>query len=108
MKLVELAPIACHDGLVIESYRLLGDRYAARAYLDQLPRDRRVCATINVALALFQRDAGDAAGARQLLESVADRFPLEAPLHRALKSDLSSWPADLQSMIALPVKAAGE
>jgi hypothetical protein len=39
---------------------------------------------------------------------VADRFPADAPLHRALGAPLADWPRDLQSMIASPVRAAGE
>ena len=108
LKLVEIAPIRCNDGLVFESYRLLGERGAARAYLDRLSVERRACPTINVVLALFERDAGNETGARQFLGSVAERFDADAPLQRALTARLDAWPADLQSMIATPVKAAGE
>ncbi len=106
-RLVDVAPIRCNDALVFESYRLLKDREAARAYLTALPLDRRACPAINVVLALFERDAGNDAAARPFLGSVADQYPSSSPLHRALEESLDKWPVDLQSMTAAPVKRVG-
>ena len=107
-RLVRFAPSGWHDAILLESHRLLRDREGAGAYLRELPADRRREPAINVVLALFERDAGNEASARQLLDSVAFRFPGDAPLHRALGESLDRWPGDLQSMIAPPEKAAGE
>jgi len=107
-KLVRLAPTGTHDGFVLECYRLAGDRTAARAYLDGLTRERRMAPAINVALALFERDAGNDPFARQLLGSVAEFFGADAPLRRALDLPLAAWPPDLASMLARPVLAAGQ
>jgi len=106
-RLVDLAPIGCHDGLVFESYRLGRDREGAKAYLAALPIERRDCPDINVVLALFERDAGNAEMARQALESVADRYPPASPVHKAITDSLDRWPADLQSMMATPIKVVG-
>jgi hypothetical protein len=97
-----------YDALVLESYRILADRAAAANYLGGLTADRRSSPTINVVLALFERDAGNELLARQFLASVAGSFPPEAPLQRSIHQNLSRWPSDLQSMIAAPVAAAGE
>ncbi len=107
-KLVELAPFGSNDALVLESYRILGDRPAAADYLSHLSADRRAYPEINVVLALFERDAGHEAMARQFLDSVRDRFAAEVPLQAARFQSLEKWPADLQSMIGPAVKAAGE
>jgi peptidoglycan/LPS O-acetylase OafA/YrhL len=61
-----------------------------------------------VVLALFARDAGDERAARQFLASVAARFPAGAPLHRMINAPIRGWPRDLPSMIAEPVKPAGQ
>jgi hypothetical protein len=107
-RLVRLAPAGAYDALVLESYRILGNGPAAKDYLMALPLERRAAPAINVVLALFERDAGHESLAHQILGSVADAFPSEAPVHRALATPLSEWPAGLQAMIARPVKAAGE
>ena len=107
-RLVNLAPFGAYDALVLESYRILGNGPLAKEYLMALPTGRRAAPAINVVLALFERDAGHESLARQMLGSVAERFPLGAPLHRALAAPLAQWPAGLQAMIAEPVKAAGQ
>ena len=107
-KLVELAPLGPNDVLVLESYRILADRRAAADYLSALSPDRRSYPEVNVVLALFERDAGNETMARQFLDSVADRYPADAPLQSARRQGLDKWPADLQSMIVTHVKAAGE
>jgi hypothetical protein len=107
-KLVRLAPIGTHDAFVLECHRIDGNRTAARAYLDGLTRERRMAPAINVALALFERDAGNEPFARQLLGSVAESFGADAPLRRALALPLADWPPDLPSMLARPVLAAGQ
>lgn len=97
-----------YDALVLESYRILGNRAAAAGYLGGLTGDRRLSPHINVVLALFERDAGNERLARQFLSSVAENFPPRAPLQAAIRESMDRWPADLQSMTAVPVKAAGE
>jgi hypothetical protein len=107
-QLVRLAPLGWNDALVFESYRLLHDRVSAREYLSDLPKSRRAYPAINIVLALFERDAGSEVTARQFLASVADAFPPEAPLRRALNQSLDRWPAGLPEMLALPVLSAGK
>jgi hypothetical protein len=107
-KLARLAPLGEHDALVLESLRVLRDPAGAREYLDRLPRERRLAPEVNVVLALFARDAGDERAARQFLASVAARFPAGAPLHRMINAPIRGWPRDLPSMIAEPVKPAGQ
>jgi len=106
--LVGLAPTGSNDALVLECHRLGGDRQAAWEYLHSLPMARRRYPAINVVLALFERDAGSAESARQLLGSVAAQFGPDAPLQRALSAPLATWPPDLPSMLAPPVFAAGQ
>jgi len=106
-RLVQLAPFGENDAWVLESYRVLGSRTAAAEYLQQLPRDRRLDPTMNVVLALFERDAGNDEVARRFLRSVADAFPPGAPLQAALSAPLADWPPHLQSMLSDPVKPAG-
>jgi hypothetical protein len=107
-KLVDLSPIGPNDALVLETYRILGDRPAAADYLSRLSAERRFYPDVNVVLALFERDAGNEAMARQFLDSVSDRYPADAPLQSARRQSLEKWPADLQSMIVAHVKSAGE
>jgi hypothetical protein len=106
-KLVGLAPSGSNDALVLECYRILGSRTGAREYLDGLSYERRRYPGINVVLALFERDAGNDTLARQMLGSVADSFPSDAPLRRALSAPLAEWPPDLPSMLAPPIIAVG-
>ena len=108
LKLAGLAPFGSNDALVLESYRLLGNRASAVTYLQSLSPSRRAAADINVVLALFERDAGNEVVARQLLESVADRYAAGGPLRDALSHPLSEWPTDLVSMTQGRVKGAGE
>jgi hypothetical protein len=107
-KLVALAPFGSNDALVLESYRILGDRPAAADYLSRLSPERRSYPEVNVVLALFERDAGHEAMARQFLDSVSDRFAADVPLQAARFQSFDKWPPDLQSMIGPPVKSAGE
>ena len=107
-KLVDLAPFGPNDALVLETYRILADRPAAADYLSRLSFERRFYPEVNVVLALFERDAGNEAMARQFLDSVSDRYPADAPLQSARRQSLDKWPADLQSMIVAHVKSAGE
>jgi len=107
-RLVALAPFGQYDALVLESYRLMGNRPAAGEYLARMPVDRRMYPAINVVLALFERGAGNETLARQFLGSVADRFPPAAPLQAALVAPLNAWPSGLQAMIGVPVRTAGQ
>ena len=107
-RLVRLAPFGENDALILESYRVLGNRLAAAEYLRGLPRDRRVSPELNVVLALFERDAGNDELARRFLRSVAHAFPPGTPLQAAVGAPLANWPPDLQTMIADAVKPAGQ
>lgn len=107
-RLVGLVPDGEDHALVLESYRLLQDTLSASAYLRALPVSRRVSRSVNVVLALFERDAGNEQTARRFLASVASRFPPDVPLQRALHAALPEWPSDLQGMTMPRVKLAGE
>jgi hypothetical protein len=107
-RLAGLAPFGHNDALVLESYRLLGDRQSASDYLRQLPLERRAHPWINVVLALYERDAGNDAMAAQFLSSVLPRLSPDAPAQRAVTTPPASWPRGLQAMIATPVSVAGE
>jgi hypothetical protein len=107
-QLVRVAPYGWNDALVFESYRLMNDRVAAREYLSSLPKSRRSYPAINVVLALFERDAGNAATAKEFLASVADAYPPDAPLRWALNQSPDKWPIGLPEMLARPILPAGK
>lgn len=96
-KLVRLAPEGESDALLLESLRLAGQRDMAAAHLRPLPLERRRHPKINVVLALFERDAGNEAGAKAMLRTVAANFP-GAPAFSAVDRPLAEWPADLHGM----------
>jgi hypothetical protein len=96
-KLEDLAPTGFADALLLESYRLLHRRPDAVALMGRLPVERRSHPSINVVLALFERDRGNESAARALLGSVADSFP-DSPVSRALTQPLAQWPADFAAM----------
>jgi hypothetical protein len=101
-KLETLAPDGFADALLLESYRLLGRKGDAIDWLTHLPLERRQHPAINIVLALWDRDDGKEEEARALLGSSAPAYP-GAPLQRALKSPLSTWPADFAAMTADPL-----
>jgi hypothetical protein len=98
-KLVGLAPSGAADALVLESYRLLGRRQAAVEYVSRMTIEHRQDPAVNVVLALFERDRGAEASARQLLDSVAPAFE-GAALQQVLTAPLADWPSDLAAMTA--------
>jgi hypothetical protein len=104
-KLVRLVPVGESDALLLESYRLAGRREQAAAHIRSISLERRQNPKINVVLALFERDAGNEAGARASLESVVRAFP-GAPGERAVHQPLSEWPADLHGMTMAPRRDA--
>ena len=101
-KLHNLHPSGESIALVLESYRLLGETYAARTFLGNQPAELRRDPRINVVLALFERDAGNEAVARRFLENAAAGLP-GAPIQRAVTQPMSAWPRDLFEMTAIPV-----
>ena len=100
-KLFALAPDGFHMALLLESYRLLAQRATAAELLSRRPRAERDDPAINVVLALFERDAGNDAGARTLLGTSIHAFP-GTPAERALGRPLSEWPKDFASMTSNP------
>lgn len=104
-KLVRLVPDGESDALMLESLRLAGRRLEAQSYLRSLPLARREHPKINVVLALFERDAGNPAGARALLETVTAAFP-ETPAASAASLPLSEWPSGLHAMTSVPRRDA--
>ncbi len=108
LKLVQLAPGGGNDALVLESYRISGNRAGAADYLAALSRERRAAPAINVVLSLFERDASHPDQARAFLASVADRYAPDSPLQEALNQPIDKWPPNLLAMLTKPVKAAGE
>jgi hypothetical protein len=98
-KLGELAPSGFADALLLECYRLQSRRADAQALMSRLPLDRRSHPSINVVLALFERDRGDEKTARAFLSSVADSFT-NSPVTRALAQPMFQWPADFAAMTA--------
>jgi len=107
-KLVRLAPFGWNDALVLETYRLMNNRVAAKEYLSAMPKSRRIYPAINVVLALFERDAGSEATAKEFLASVADAYPPDAPVRWALHQSLARWPDRLPEMLARPVLPVGK
>jgi hypothetical protein len=101
-KLHRLRPSGESLALTLESYRLLHNIFAAKAFLSSHPPEVRVDPRVNVVLALFERDAGNERGARAFLENAAPAFP-GAPIQRAVGAPLNRWPADLFDMTAMPV-----
>lgn len=89
----------------LETLRRARRPLEAQAALRSWPEDTRRHPSINVALALFDRDAAEEPRARALLGSVAASFP-GAPLQQALTAPLSSWPATLDAMLAVPRRDA--
>jgi hypothetical protein len=104
-KLVRLVPTGESDALMLESLRHAGNKPRAQQYLRALPVARRADPKINVVLALFERDAGNDAGARALLETVVHAFP-GTPAARAVDTPPATWPADLHTMTTAPRRDA--
>jgi hypothetical protein len=103
-KLESLAPSGFADALLLESFRLLGQKPEAIDWLTHLPMERRQDPAINVVLALWDRDDGKEDEARALLRSSAGSYPGRV-LQRALDAPLSAWPSDFASMTADPTLA---
>lgn len=89
----------------LESLRRAGRGTEAEALLRALPETARRHPSINVVLALFDRDGGEERRARALLASVAERFP-DTPVGAALELPLARWPATLDEMIRTPRRDA--
>jgi MFS family permease len=106
-KLYRLDPGGEAVALVLESQRLLGETEAARTFLTSQPLHFRLEPKINVVLALFERDAGNEAGARAFLTNAAPYFQ-GAPIQEAVGQPLSRWPPDLFGMTARPVGQVDE
>lgn len=101
-KIESLAPSGFADALLLESYRLLRRKPEAVEWLRHLPIERRQHPAINVVLALWDRDDGKDAEARELLRSSAASYPAASPIQRALEAPLAAWPPDFASMTANP------
>ena len=89
----------------LESLRRAGRALEAEALLRSLPEDIRRHPQINVVLALFDRQFGEQARARALLQSVADAFP-NAPIQAAVSGPLTGWPHTLDAMTRMPRRDA--
>jgi hypothetical protein len=89
----------------LETLRRAGRPSDAEALLRSLPLDARQHPLINVTLALFDRDSGEEARARALLESVAESFP-GTPLQDARRAPLGRWPPTLDAITAAPRRDA--
>lgn len=98
-KLVTLAPSGFHTALLLESFRLLGQRSDAAEWLSSRPLSERAHPAINVVLALFERDAGNEAGARALLGTSARAYE-NSPVSRALAQPMAAWARDFGAMTA--------
>jgi len=105
-KLAQLVPRGESDARVLESLRMLHKREDAVEYLSGLSRERRSEPSINVVLALFERDAGNDVLARNLLGSVVRFFP-DTPAARAVEASIGDWPHDLNAMTASGTDQAG-
>ena len=81
----------------LESLRRAGRPAEVEALLRALPESTRVHPLINVVLALFDRDGGEDARARALLDSVAADLP-GTRVAEALAAPLAAWPTDLDAM----------
>lgn len=89
----------------LESLRRAGRGTEAEALLRALPETARRHPSINVVLALFDRDGGEERRARALLASVAERFP-DTPVGATLELPPARWPATLDEMIRAPRRDA--
>jgi hypothetical protein len=98
-KLITLAPSGYADALLLESYRLLGQKRDAIDWLTKQSRERRQHPAINVVLALWDRDEGKDGEARALLRSSAPSYP-QTPVQIALTAPLAQWPSDFATMTA--------
>jgi hypothetical protein len=104
-KAVRVAPGADSDVVLLESLRLCGLRDEAGSYLRSMPMAHRRDPRVNVVLALFERDAGNADGAATMLRTVAEAFP-GLPAGRAPSQPLAAWPQTLHAMTTLPRRDA--
>ena len=89
----------------LETLRRAGRGFEAERLLRSLPEDTRRHPLINVVLALFDRESGEAARARALLRSVAGSFP-GAPAQAAVDAPLTEWPGTLDAMTGMPRRDA--
>jgi len=89
----------------LESLRRAGRFGEAEAVLRSLSESARREPLVNVALALYDRDGGEARRAHALLASVAGAFP-GTPVREALAATLDRWPATLDAMTRAPRRDA--
>ncbi len=89
----------------LETLRRARRPIEAQGALRGWPEQMRRHPLIDVALALFDRDAGEEQRARALLGSVASAFP-GTPLQQALTAPLVAWPVTLDAMTAAPRRDA--
>ena len=89
----------------LETLRRAGRGVEAERLLRSLPEDTRRHPLINVVLALFDRESGEAGRARALLRSVAGSFP-GAPAQGAVDAPLTLWPDTLDAMTRVPRRDA--
>lgn len=89
----------------IETLRRSDRALEAEAVLRSLSTSTRSHPLINVALALFDRDAGAERRARALLASVAEHFP-DSPVAKALTARVEDWPRTLDAMTEAPRRDA--
>jgi len=104
-KRLRLAPDGEAAAWRLESLRRAGRGPEAERLLRSLPESTRRHPSINVVLALFDRDSGEERRARALLGSVADSFP-GTPVEQALAAPLAQWPSTLDAMTAAPRRDA--
>jgi hypothetical protein len=93
----ELLPNPQSAVVLAESYRIAGRRETLQAFATKMEGRRPVDPRFGIVLALFARDLGDEAAARELVAGV-ERMDPRPEYRRLLESPLAEWPATLREV----------
>ena len=96
-RLFEILPNPQSAVVLAESYRIAGRRETLQAFARKIEARRPVDPHFGIVLALFARDLGDEAAARELVARVARADP-RPEVRRLLETPLADWPATLRDV----------
>ena len=96
-RLFEILPNPQTAVVLAESYRIAGRRETLQAFAKKIEARRPVDPRFGIVLALFARDLGDGASARELVAGVAKADP-RPEYRRLLETPPAEWPPTLRDV----------
>jgi len=96
-QLFEILPNPQTAVVLAESYRIAGRRETLQAFAKKIEARRPVDPRFGIVLALFARDLGDEAAARELVAGVAKADP-RPEYRRLLETPPAEWPPTLRDV----------